>query len=68
MNTKLYLFLILFLFSVVSCVDNSDEPSTPPPPPEEKLKLTEENLLGTWEIYYFFQKYQFSISKYLRQL
>lgn len=55
MNTKLYLFLILFLFSVVSCVDNSDEPSTPPPPPEEKLKLTEENLLGTWEIYYFFK-------------
>lgn len=55
MNTKLYLFLILFLFSVVSCVDNSDEPSTPPPPPEEKLKLTEENLLGKWEIYYYFK-------------
>lgn len=55
MNTKLYLLILFpFLTFLFSCVDNSDQigGGGGGTIPDVQLELNEENILGTWEVYF----------------
>ena len=57
MSTKLYLLIFIPFFLITSCVDNSDEGKDSGggggTVPQELLELNEENILGTWELYFY---------------
>lgn len=53
MNTKLYLSISFFIF-LFGCVDNSDQiEGGGGGIPAVQLELNEENILGSWEVYFY---------------